>query len=227
MNTSSVEKKFVYLAIIFGLIIMVLTPPFQAPDEDSHFKKAYVISKGNIFPEEEDGKAGFDLPIEMVQYIEIQKSKAGDFDEKFEFKDLYMKERLPAGYSNTKFYNFSTASQNPLGHCVQAAGIIAGQIFAHILDVKDPSVVYQLYFARFFNLLFYVVVIAISIKLTPILKKTFAMIALMPMALFQAATVSYDPVLIALAFFATAIIFDIAFNREVSQVRFRHLIILK
>lgn len=226
MNTSSVEKKFVYLAIIFGLIIMVLTPPFQAPDENNHFKKAYVISKGNIFPEEQDGKAGFYLPKEMVQYIEEQNSKAGDFEEKFEFKDLYMKERLPAGYSGTQFYNFSTASQNPLGHCVQAAGISVGQIFAHILDVKDPSVVYQLYFARVFNLLFYVVVIAISIKLTPILKKTFAMIALMPMALFQAATVSYDPVLIALAFFATAIIFDIAFNREVSQVRFRHLIIL-
>ena len=36
MNTSSVEKKFVYLAIIFGMIIMVLTPPFQAPDENKH-----------------------------------------------------------------------------------------------------------------------------------------------------------------------------------------------
>ena len=97
MNTSSVEKKFVYLAIIFGMIIMVLTPPFQAPDENNHFKKAYVISKGNIFPEEQDGKAGFYLPKEMVQYIEEQNSKAGDFEEKFEFKDLYMKERLPAG----------------------------------------------------------------------------------------------------------------------------------
>mgnify|MGYP000072583915 FL=1 len=66
MNINSVEKKFVYIAIIFGLIIMVLTPPFQSPDEDSHFKKAYVLSKGNIFPEEQGGEAGFELPVEMV-----------------------------------------------------------------------------------------------------------------------------------------------------------------
>ncbi|RHK59752.1 DUF2142 domain-containing protein [Dorea formicigenerans] len=96
----------------------------------------------------------------------------------------------------------------------------------HILAVDDPSVVYQLYFARFFNLLFYVAVIAISIRLTPILKKTFATIALMPMALFQAATVSYDPVLIALAFLATSLIFNIAFNEEVRQMELKHLILL-
>lgn len=226
MNTSSVEKKFVYLAIIFGMIIMVLTPPFQAPDENNHFKKAYVISKGNMFPEEQEGKAGFYLPEKMVQYIEEQNSKAGNLEEKYEFKDIYMMERLPAGYDNMKFYNFSTASQNPLGHCVQAMGIIIGQAFAHILAVDDPSVVYQLYFARFFNLLFYVAVIAISIRLTPILKKTFATIALMPMALFQAATVSYDPVLIALAFLATSLIFNIAFNEEVRQMELKHLILL-
>ena len=105
-------------------------------------------------------------------------------------------------------------------------GIIIGQAFAHILAVDDPSVVYQLYFARFFNLLFYVAVIAISIRLTPILKKTFATIALMPMALFQAATVSYDPVLIALAFLATSLIFNIAFNEEVRQMELKHLILL-
>lgn len=226
MNINSVEKKFVYIAIIFGLIIMVLTPPFQSPDEDSHFKKAYVLSKGNIFPEEQGGEAGFELPVEMVQYIETEKNKAGDFDQKAEFKDVYMKERLPAGYTESKFYNFSTARTNPLGHCIQAFGIICGQVIAHILGVKDPSVVYQLYFAHFFNLLFYVTIIAASIKLTPILKRTFTMIALMPMSLFQATTTSYDPILIALAFLATAVIFNIIFNEKVKEVDWKYFLLL-
>ena len=77
-----------------------------------------------------------------------------------------------------------------------------------------PSVVYQLYFARFFNLLFYSLIISISIKIKPILKKTIAQIGLMPMALFQAATVSYDPLLIALSFLAISIIFSVSFVKD-------------
>jgi len=38
------EKFFVYCALIFGIILITIIPPFQSPDEDSHFKKAYVGS---------------------------------------------------------------------------------------------------------------------------------------------------------------------------------------
>ncbi len=225
MNIKSIEKRFVYLSLIIGIIFMVLTPPFQAPDEDSHFKKAYVISRGNLFPEVENGKVGYELPVEMVKYIEVQNSKGSNLNTKFKFKDIYMTERLPEDYKESKFYNFSTVSTNPLAHCVQATGIIVGQIFAHILDVKSPSVVYQLYFARFFNLLFYCIIIALSIKITPILKKTMALIGLMPMALFQAATVSYDPILIALSFLAISIIFSISFVKD-KKLSKQYIIIL-
>lgn len=63
-------------------------------------------------------------------------------------------------------------------------------------------------------MLFYIFIICISIKIAPILKSTFAVIGLMPMALFQAATVSYDTILIALAFLATAIIFKMSFGEN-------------
>lgn len=225
MNIKNIEKRFVYLSLIIGIIFMVLTPPFQAPDEDSHFKKAYVISRGNLFPEVENGKVGYELPVEMVKYIEVQNSKGSNLNTKFKFKDIYMTERLPEDYKESKFYNFSTVSANPLAHCVQAMGIIVGQLFAHILDVKSPSVVYQLYFARFFNLLFYCIIIAFSIKITPILKKTMALIGLMPMALFQAATVSYDPILIALSFLAISIIFSISFAKD-KKLSKQYIIIL-
>lgn len=86
----------------------------------------------------------------MVQYIEEQNSKAGNLEEKYEFKDIYMMERLPAGYDNMKFYNFSTASQNPLGHCVQAMGIIIGQAFAHILAVDGSFGCISIIFCTFF-----------------------------------------------------------------------------
>ena len=42
MNVKNIEKRFIYLSLIIGMIFMILTPPFQAPDENNHFKKAYV-----------------------------------------------------------------------------------------------------------------------------------------------------------------------------------------
>lgn len=225
MNIKSIEKRFVYLSLIIGVLFMVLTPPFQAPDENNHFKKAYVISKGNFFPEIENGKVGFELPKGMVEYIEEQNSKGSNLDAKFKFKDIYMTERLPGEYGGSKFYNFTTVTTNPLAHCVQASGILVGQLLAHVLDVKSPSIVYQLYFARFFNLLFYTLIIAMSIKITPILKKTMALIGLMPMALFQAATVSYDPLLIACSFLALTIIFSISYGEE-KKLSLKHIIVL-
>ena len=86
MNTNLIVKRFFYLSCIFGMLFLMLTPPFQAPDEDSHFKKAYVIAKGNLFPDIEDGKEGFRLPEEMVAYIDEQNKKAGQLDEKFDYK---------------------------------------------------------------------------------------------------------------------------------------------
>ena len=226
MSTNSIAKKFVYLSLIFGILFMVLTPPFQAPDEDSHFKKAYVLAKGNLFPEVENGKIGYMLPKGMVDYISRQNNKAGKLDNKFTYKDMYLTERLPGDYGEQKFYGFSTARVSPVGHIVPAVGIAFGNIIANVLDVESPSVLYLLYFARFFNLLFYVSIIAISISITPILKRTMAMIGVMPMSLFLAATVSYDPLLISLAFLASAMIFQLSFDEKHKKLTISQIVIL-
>lgn len=226
MNTNSIAKKFVYLSLIFGILFMVLTPPFQAPDEDSHFKKAYVLSKGNLFPDVQDGKVGYMLPKGMLDYITMQNNKGGNLDEKFNYKDMYLTERLPGEYGEQKFDGFSTAKTNPVGHIVQATGIVFGNVVAKILDIDNPSVLYFLYFARFFNLLFYVTIMAISISITPILKRTMAMIGIMPMSLFLAATVSYDPILISLAFLACAMIFRISFGENQKELTTAYIVIL-
>ena len=33
MEKESVSKKFVYIAVIFGVLLAILIPPFQSPDE--------------------------------------------------------------------------------------------------------------------------------------------------------------------------------------------------
>ena len=37
---------FLYFALVFGLSLLVIVPPFQAPDEQHHFFRAYQVSEG-------------------------------------------------------------------------------------------------------------------------------------------------------------------------------------
>ncbi len=70
------------------MIFILLMPPFQSPDEDSHFKKAYVLAEGNAFPDSENGTTGYYLPTEMVEYISDVVKANSDLDCKFTYREI-------------------------------------------------------------------------------------------------------------------------------------------
>ena len=42
-------RTFLLLLIVVVLPISFLVPPFQSPDEFNHIKRAYLLSKGDVF----------------------------------------------------------------------------------------------------------------------------------------------------------------------------------
>ena len=62
MEKFSIEKKYIYISLVFGLLFVFIVPPFQSPDEDSHFKKAYQVSKGHLYPSIRKNVAGNYFP---------------------------------------------------------------------------------------------------------------------------------------------------------------------
>ena len=76
-------KFFVFCALIFGILLITIIPPFQSPDEDSHFKKAYVMSQGKFFPTSRNGVVGYDIPTDMIKYIDEKLAYIGNRDKKF------------------------------------------------------------------------------------------------------------------------------------------------
>lgn len=213
MNTISIQKKFIYIAMIFGVLFVMLLPPFQGPDEDSHFKKAYVLAAGNIFPDVHEGKTGYYLPEDMIDYISEQLKLNGKLDEKVSYSEVIIAEQGNASYGEQKFEHFSTVSSNPVAHAVPALGILVGKIVGKIAGM-DPSYVFLLYFARMASLITYGVLAATAIKVTPILKRTFCMLGLMPMALFLAGAVSYDMLLNGAALLFAAMCFSLLYKQE-------------
>lgn len=208
------HKLFICLSVIFGLLLVFLVAPFQTPDEDSHFKKAYVMSKGEIFATNKDGVYGFDLPVNMISYIEDCNKNIGDRDAKINYSDIVISDRLAADYGVTKHANFSTVGTNPFAHFIQAIGIIIGKIFWRLTRDSNGSAVYLLYFARIANLIFYVFIVAWAIKVTPILKKTMCAIGLMPMSISLAASCSYDALLVSLTCLSFAYIMNILLKKD-------------
>ncbi|MCR1956902.1 DUF2142 domain-containing protein [Thomasclavelia ramosa] len=210
-----VYKLFVVVALLFGIIIMFLVPPFQVPDEDSHFKKAYVMSGGQIVPEKIDGVVGYYIPKELSDTINsLTSSVVGDRDKKSSYSALVLDDRTPITYNNVEFQNFSTANSNFIAHLVPTIGILIGKVFAKITQGGNASVTYLLYFARFANLMLFVSMVGFAIKNTPILKRTMMLVGLMPMSIFLGASTSYDCLIISGLFLIISYIFRLIFDEK-------------
>jgi len=39
------EKVFLIVGILFGTLFLLITPPFQVPDEPNHFSRAFHVSE--------------------------------------------------------------------------------------------------------------------------------------------------------------------------------------
>ena len=198
MKEYSVEKKFVYLALIFGLLFVFLIPPFQSPDEDSHFKKAYVISEGQIAPKIINNTTKYELPVNMFNYINEQLSVMGNRNKKYDYDTYYVSQMLRVDYSEKKYYDFATTSASLISHIIPAIGILFGKIFSYLILAGNGSspASYLVYFSRMACLITYVTICYFAIKKTPVYKKTMAIFALLPMSLFMGSMTSYDGLLI-------------------------------
>ena len=53
---------FVILAFIFGSSFIIITPPFQVPDEIAHFDRAFKLAELGTFQKIENNKSGDYLP---------------------------------------------------------------------------------------------------------------------------------------------------------------------
>jgi hypothetical protein len=58
------------LGLLGALPLVVLTPPFQVPDESQHFLRAYQLSERRIRPIVQDGETKAMLPSSLIELIE-------------------------------------------------------------------------------------------------------------------------------------------------------------
>ncbi len=169
-------KIFLGFGCLFGLIFLFLTPPFQVPDETIHFYRAYQTSQGLI--------VGATLPSSMVvtasrfNGLPFHPEKKTSYQEIISVSDLPLEPQTVIPASNIAY--------PPLAYLPQAVGIRLGVIF-------NLSPLHLMYLGRLLNLAIWLFLVAMALQRTPIFKWLFCLLALSPMSLFEAASLSRDP----------------------------------
>ncbi|GEJ56374.1 DUF2142 domain-containing protein [Anaeromyxobacter diazotrophicus] len=221
------DKLFLYLALCFGIVFAFVVPPIQFADEDSHYKKAYAVSTGDVLPhavvDASGAHFGNRLPRSVLEFVDQHRYMIGRPEAKYRYSDLYLRTAAPAGHGDRAFNSHSAAALDPLVYLPSALGMLAGRL---LYGAVGASALYtpaaNLYFGRLFNLFFFVACVTAAIRLTPIAKTAFAVAALLPMSLALAASVNRDATVIAAAFLFTAFVLHLAHRSE--PIRRRDLV---
>jgi uncharacterized membrane protein len=207
------EKAFLWIGAIVGVCLVLLTPPFQVPDEYQHFYRAYQLSEGQILADYHVGEcSGYtrdrqDIPCSggylpkslLVTVRQVSPPNLrGSAEVQQNPQDIFALLDLPLQPSDRTFIRFQGAAlYSPVPYIPQIIGIAVGRILG-----VSPLIMF--YLARFVNLLAWLGLGYWAIWKTPMVSWLFALLLLMPMSLFQAGSLSADAVTNGLVFLLTA-----------------------
>lgn len=166
------------IIICFGLFNTFLTPVVDVCDESEHFWRSEITSQGVLVPD----------------YVSIPDSNQSGYKTLASLKDLYPNtgntvfetdwDDRPINHST--IYTSSAFSQNPFyGYLAQAIGI-------GIAKALDLNNIWMLWFGRICNLILYAAICSFTVKKSPIFKMPLLMVACLPLAVYQAASLSID-----------------------------------
>jgi uncharacterized membrane protein len=211
---SVLPRWFLALAIPFGLAFALLLPPLQAPDEMAHLLRSYSVSTGTLIPPRAQKLPTALATLATAFPPRLEEVRSYSFDEfrrrtQTPWKDAGEREQVNP---NANVYSF-------VPYLVSAAGLEAAK-----LALQPPIIL--LYAARFANLIFYIAIVYVALRVTPVLRPALFCLALMPMALHQGASVSADAPTIAGAFLFFAYVLYLAFDKRVIRVSRRQTAIL-
>lgn len=192
-------RAFVLLSALFGLPLVLLTAPFQAPDEPHHFRRAYQVSEGGFMPTRQGNRGGGELPTSVAavsqRFGRLKPPVRGTTSRAEILEGL----RLPLQPEDRTFVPFVAALYPPVGYVPQASAIAAGRA----LDLPPLAL---MYLGRVANLLAWVALGAAAIRVAPEMGRPLLLLLLMPVSIFQAASLSADATTNGLAVLFTALV---------------------
>lgn len=184
-------KNFIIACFTFGLIFSISTEYYHAFDEKKHFASAFNLAYLNVNFQDD--------PIINEQLNNIpHRTNGNEFYQYYEMK--YDNKIEP----NTALEDISStpATYSRVIYIFPAIGIfLAKTIGGTVADVFIAG--------RIFNLIFYIILMSISIKIIPFKKSVLIALGLLPMVVLQAASYSIDTSCVAVVVLFMAYVFKL------------------
>ncbi|MDB5272116.1 MAG: Protein of unknown function rane [Chitinophagaceae bacterium] len=208
---------FVVCATVFGLIFILLTPPFQTPDEFNHFYRAYQISEGQFIALQPDQRLGGELPASLMKLSEPFRAMPLKDYVSTNYATIVAQFAIPLKPKEKIFIDFpNTGLYSPVSYFPQAVSIFVLRLF-------ELPPLYIFYGARIGTLLFWVFGIFLTLQLLPFYQWFFVLLALLPMSVFTNMSLSADVVTNLLSFLLMAYSLKLAYEEQV--VLTRHILV--
>lgn len=250
LKRRKIEWIYGFCGLAFGLLYMFVFPPMSAPDEVSHYISAYELSdkimgqqahddEGHILVRAEDwyledvyGEYSF---IQKDNILRIETSEQsqdgtpgallGQTLTEETYQQMYDQGFGKHGNGNTAdmaagtmaYSIYPSVRTTPLAYMPQAIGIT----LARLLNLNSLGLAYM---GRLLNLLFFVAMTMLAIRILPFGKEVLFGVALLPMTLHLSASYSYDVMIMAVLFVFTAMCLKLAYEKE--KVTVRDLLVL-
>lgn len=198
--------RMVFCAVlVLGFAFNVLLPPYAAPDEKYHINQSFTLASTLYDPHLPVAKSHIRDTIRRPsdQDALIQVDETTVFTWQHIAKVIGRPNTDPTFATHT-FDEYQVDSSYTL-YWISGFGVLIGY-WLHL------GFAATLYLGRLANLLFFAFLAAWAVKRTPVAKPAFAMAALLPMTLHLAASYSRDSNLLALCFFFSALLLDLAFG---------------
>ena len=199
------EQYFLVLALLSGMVMTFIVPSGQEPDSGDHILRAFDVSYGNYKPLL--GKVN-DISIQMPDNFEI-------------YDDTIIEPHLNLGLSRIssmladkfssdigKNYDYRyKAKYSSLVYVPQGFGLYLGRVW----NLNEFN---MLSMARLFNLLTYIGLTYLSIKIIPVYKTFMLAVGLLPMSIYQASSISADAIINGFLFLFIALIVQLTLQAK-------------
>ncbi|MHC5184883.1 MAG: DUF2142 domain-containing protein [Planctomycetota bacterium] len=194
------EVVFFCIALVFGLALVLVNAPFQIQDGGTHFFRAYHVSQGDYVTSRKGDSVGGKIPESAISLPGNYGHLSGYRELRVDRDTFWTDFNRPLEPKNKVFVDFFTQSlYAPTVYLPQAAGILLGRL-------GEWSALKLMYAGRISALLCWIAIVFAAIRITPVFKWVFVLVALLPKSLSLAASLSADGPTNAVAFLLTAVL---------------------
>lgn len=187
----SPSRLVLVLGGALGLLVIVLAPGwFGGADEGTHFMRSLAMANGQVFPDKVDGALISTVPAAHSESVGAVIRTAAEQDAPNTpalIADLL--DTHPDWNATVGFDTGSTMASSPVAYAPSA-------LFMAIPNAFDAPTILTLWFGRLGDLVTYLALVLLALRLAAAFRWAIAITALLPMNLAMASSVSPDAVTI-------------------------------